>query len=70
MTARWDCEKGKHREAPEIDAFIEDLVAVCQKHKMSLGHEAHAGAFEVYPQVFPDALEWLRQAHIAEPFRR
>ena len=39
MTKRWDRETGEYIKAPEVDAFLEDIVAVCEKHGMSLGHE-------------------------------
>lgn len=63
---RWNRERGEDVEDPAVDAFLADLAAVCRKHGMSLGHEDHHGVFEVYRQVFPDALDWMMGAHIAE----
>ncbi len=63
---RWDAEKNEDVEVPEVDVFLNDLVAVCRKHGMSLGHEDRHGAFEVYRHISPDALEWLCAAHISE----
>ncbi len=36
---RWDCEKNDYVLAADIDAFLADIIAVCHKHQMSLGHE-------------------------------
>lgn len=42
-------------------AFLTDLVAVCRKHGLALGHEDIHGGFEVRP--YSDALiEWLQAA--------
>ena len=32
---------------PEFDAFMKELVALCKKHKCSIGHEDGHGAFEI-----------------------
>ena len=50
-------------EMPRVDAFIEDVVAVCTKHGMSISHEDGHGAFEIedYDESCSD---WLRVAHV------
>ena len=69
MRERWDCEKKARIAAPEIDAFIEDVLAVCRKHGMSIGHEDSHGAFEIVRRLDAECADWLRNAHIAEPGR-
>lgn len=51
-------------EAPEVDAFIEELVAVCRRHGYSIAHEDGHGAFVVEPYSESNA-EWLREALLA-----
>ena len=50
-------------EMLRVDAFIEDVVAVCRKHGMSISHEDGHGAFEIkdYDESCSD---WLRCAHV------
>ncbi len=45
----------------EAQAFIRDLLAVCEKHKLSLAHEDEHGSFIV---TEPDTVyaEWLAEA--------
>ena len=40
-------------------AFLEDLVAVCRKHNMSLSHEDGHGNFLVVDGVQPFLVKWL-----------
>lgn len=51
-------------EADKAKAFLEDIVAVCRKHSMSLGHEDGHGLFLVHPEVSEFHLEWLRSARV------
>lgn len=56
---RWD--GSENVSVPEADTFIEEVLAVCKKHGMSISHEDHHGAFEII--AFTDeAAEWLREA--------
>ena len=47
MTERWIDEIGGRGEAPDVDAFIRDVVDVCKRHGMSIGHEDGHGAFKI-----------------------
>ena len=47
MTKRWIRGSGQQIEAPDVDAFIADIVAVCKKHNMTIGHEDSQGAFVI-----------------------
>jgi hypothetical protein len=54
-------EKGRQIERPDIDAFLDDIVAVCRKHGFGISHEDSQGGFIV---VDGDAFneDWLRAA--------
>lgn len=59
---RWVCTKRESQEVPEIDAFLADIVEVCKRHNLWLGHEDEQGAFEV---VDGSTKEWLVEAQDA-----
>lgn len=61
---RWSEAALGHVEDSSIDAFIEDLIAVCRKHNKSLGHEDSHGAFLV-EKLNEDNIGWLRAAQVA-----
>jgi hypothetical protein len=61
---RWDCNTNTEIEDPRIDAFLADLVAVCRKHDLSIGHEDEHGAFVVRLNFDEDDATWLRAAMI------
>lgn len=61
---RWDCNKNERVESPEIDAFIEEVIAVCQKHGFSISHEDCHGGFEI-EKADERNFDWLREASIA-----
>jgi len=62
---RWDRANHQDVERPDIDAFIEDLLAVCRQHGFSVSHEDQHGAFIV--ESFDEELaRWVQQAHIGE----
>lgn len=46
---RWDRSSGEWKEVerPDVDAFIEDVIAVCERHGFSISHEDGHGAFEI-----------------------
>lgn len=48
-------------EMPAVDDFIEEVISVCKKHRMSISHEDEHGAFEIEPFSESDA-DWLRDA--------
>ena len=59
---RWNQYVNKDVELPEVDAFLEDLVAVCRKHKMYLSHEDGHGSFIVEPLTTGENFGWLLDA--------
>ena len=55
---RWNCKKGEHVENTLIDSFLEEIISVCKKHKFSISHEDHHGAFEI--EIYDEArTKWL-----------
>lgn len=48
-------------ENPAVDSFIEEVLAVCEKHGMSISHEDGHGGFEIEPYS-EGAAEWFRDA--------
>ena len=43
----------------EVEAFLNEIEAVCRKHGLSISHEDTHGAFEIYP--FDDeSMAWFR----------
>ena len=62
---RFSHRKGRYISSARIDAFIEDLVKVCQSHGMSLGHEDSHGAFIVH-RMNDENLKWLRAAQAGD----
>ena len=44
---RWVRESRKCEVRPDVDAFLLDLLQVCHKHGLALGHEDSHGAFVV-----------------------
>ena len=46
---RWQSENGGSSLQPAVDAFLNEVLAVCQKHGFSISHEDRQGAFEVVP---------------------
>lgn len=54
--------KKQSLENPKIDKFINDILKVCEKHKMSIGHEDSYGGFIIHK--FNEAYStWLIHAH-------
>lgn len=63
--SRWsNKQKDRIDDTPRTDAFIEDILAVCRKHKLWISHEDGHGAFEITgDEEDSDYLErWLRCA--------
>lgn len=61
---RWNNTTGQSDACPEVDAFLDEIVAVCEKHGLSISHEDGHGAFEI-ERMSEDNIQWLRQAHKA-----
>lgn len=64
MMTRWSTAERRDVDAPDIDAFLNDLLDVCRKHNMGLGHEDQHGAFEVCRGFDESLAEWLMKAHL------
>lgn len=61
MSRRWIERDGEFGVASAVDAFLDDVLAACRKHGMSIGHEDSGGGFLVH--AYSDELAaWLRDA--------
>lgn len=58
---RWVNRNNREEEVPEIDKFLEEVVEVCERHKLTLSHEDLNGAFQV-EEMDEANMEWLRNA--------
>lgn len=58
---RWVPKKGKFVEEKKVDDFILEVIEVCKKHKMSIGHEDPHGSFVVH-KFSQKSAEWLMEA--------
>ncbi len=58
---RWSAKQNARIEAPDIDAFIAEVIEVSRKHGMSIAHEDGHGGFliEAFDQENAD---WLSAA--------
>jgi hypothetical protein len=61
--ARWHSRKARYVVVEHVDAFIDDLISVCQKHKLSISHEDSHGAF-IIEDYSENRADWLRAAHV------
>lgn len=53
--------KKKLPTADEVEKFKEEIIELCKKHKLSIGHEDHHGGFYIHP--FSDSnIRWFNQA--------
>ncbi len=59
----YDNNLKEYVKVPDVDAFIEALVVVCQRYGMSLEHEDQHGAF-IVTHYRDDNIQWLREAFI------
>ena len=58
---RWVNRKNRAEEVAEVDNFLEAIVEVCERHKLTLSHEDFGGAFQV-EEMKPSNITWLRNA--------
>jgi hypothetical protein len=50
MSIRWVVSKQAMDEStPAVDAFVEDIIAVCRKHNLVLSHSSDYPSFVVEP---------------------
>lgn len=63
---RWDSQAHERIDNPRVDAFLEDVIAVCRKHSLSIGHEDGHGSFLVHMDEGAHEYNfgWLREAGI------
>ena len=61
MTKRWDSDASEETEDPRVDAFLEEIAAVCKKHGLSIAHEDSHGGFLIQ-QYAEHNIEWLNDA--------
>lgn len=59
----WDVRKCKMVKDEKVDEFIEEVIEVCKKHKLSISHEDQHGAFEITTYDEHNS-SWLRAANI------
>lgn len=58
----WDEFTGEYVEMPaDMQAFLQEIVAVCRKHGFSIGHEDGEGGFKVH-LMSESNLRWLSAA--------
>lgn len=58
---RWVSGQGREVESARIDAFLDEVIAVCNRHGLSIGHEDSYGSFIVEAD---EDVEWLRSASV------
>jgi len=74
---RWDSVQGKRVENRKVDAFLDEVVAVCKKHGFSIRHEDDQGGF-IVTGYGKDSVDWLMDASVdmseevipSEPFAK
>jgi hypothetical protein len=59
---RWNDRKARYAQNAVVDNFIEELVTVCRKHGLCIGHEDSHGAF-IIENLTEGRVNWLRTAH-------
>jgi len=59
---RWDSKRSSDVEDLKIDAFVNEVVDVCRKHRMAISHEDGHGAF-IIESIEAGQLHWFRHAH-------
>jgi hypothetical protein len=62
VTVRWNGNTSEFLENRRVDAFLEDLFDLCEKHGLWLSHEDTHGAFVVTDE---DTSEWIADAAYA-----
>jgi hypothetical protein len=63
-SGRYHIESGTRIEStPNVDAFLAEVIEVCKKHNMSIGHEDGQGAFQV-SEFDEEYADWLLDASV------
>lgn len=52
-------------EAPDVDAFLDEIKAVCEKHGLCIAHEDSGGAFIIMPYNEQMA-GWIEVAQVTD----
>lgn len=63
MTKRWKSDLGNYFENEEVDNFIEELIKLYKKHRLSISHEDNHGAF-IISSYSKENEDWIREAHL------
>jgi len=58
---RWKTAERRDVENEKIDSFLAEIISVCIKHGLSIGHEDCHGGFLVR-EFNHDAAKWLLEA--------
>lgn len=71
MTRRWSIQAEDRIEIPTVDAFLQDIIALYEKHGMCLTHEDTQGGFIVRPYISgveasDENARWLNNASYDE----
>jgi hypothetical protein len=48
-----------------VEAFLDEIVEVCKKYKLSIAHEDHHGAF-IIEEYSKTNIDWLHDAHYSK----
>jgi hypothetical protein len=62
---RWDETTESGVENKAVDDFLHEILAVCERHKMSLSHEDKHGSF-IVEKFDKDLADWLINAAIGK----
>lgn len=65
ITRRWLANQRQFGENPKIDAFLDEVLQVCEKHGFLISHEDHHGAFEILDNIPKNkemCISWLKEA--------
>jgi len=58
---RWKNGIDEMIENKAIDDFLDDIVAICVKHNLTISHEDHGGAF-VVEKFNSNNIKWIKDA--------
>jgi hypothetical protein len=61
---RWKYDSkgnGNLKSCPRIDNFLSDLLALCRKHQLCIGHEDTHGSFMIH-QLDENVTAWMNDA--------